>query len=95
LAFRLAENARTEIAHDNQNAFCTDRGDCYLEVPGIAINDDFEVIDEFGTNNSRIFIMAVPYIGGYNSDYSGLDFCEAASARIVRQLFTINYQLLI
>jgi hypothetical protein len=23
--------------------------------------------------------MALPYIGGFNPDYSGLDFCEQAS----------------
>jgi len=31
-------------------------------------------------------MMAVPYIGGYNPDYSGLDFSEAASAKIVNAL---------
>ena len=30
--------------------------------------------------------MAVPYIGGLNPDYSGLDFCETASARIMQAL---------
>jgi hypothetical protein len=28
-------------------------------------------------------MMAVPYIGGFNPDYSGLDFCEAASKEII------------
>jgi len=40
------------------------------------------VIDPYGAYNSRIYIMAIPYIGGYNPDYSGLDFCEAASEKI-------------
>ncbi|MCO6149644.1 FAD/NAD(P)-binding protein [Flavobacterium sp. NRK1] len=53
-----------------------------LKVSGIAINDNFQVTDNYGAYNERIFIMAVPYIGGYNPDYSGLDFCEEASARI-------------
>jgi hypothetical protein len=31
--------------------------------------------------------MAVPYIGGYNPDYSGLDFCEEASEKIIKSMF--------
>lgn len=58
----------------------------YLNVPGIAINDHFQVLDKFNALNERIYMMAVPYIGGYNPDYSGLDFCEAASERIVNAL---------
>jgi hypothetical protein len=30
--------------------------------------------------------MAVPLMGGFNPDYSGLDFCEFASGRIVARL---------
>lgn len=59
-------------------------GDYYLKVPGIKINDYFQVLDKYGAYSDRIYIMAVPYIGGYNPDYSGLDFCEAASANIIR-----------
>jgi len=58
-------------------------GNYYLKVPGISINDHFQVLDRFGSYNDRIYMMAVPYIGGLNPDYSGLDFCEAASARIL------------
>ena len=58
----------------------------YLNVPGIAINDNFQVLDEYGAYNNRIYMMAVPYIGGYNPDYSGLDFCEAASKYVVESL---------
>ncbi len=58
----------------------------YLQVPGITINDNFQVLDKYGAYSDRIYIMAVPYIGGYNPDYSGLDFCEAASARIIKAL---------
>jgi uncharacterized NAD(P)/FAD-binding protein YdhS len=61
-------------------------GDYYLQVPGITINDKFQVIDEYGAYNDRIYIMAVPYIGGYNPDYSGLDFCEEASAAIIKNI---------
>lgn len=63
-----------------QNDLVVKKGDDYLlTVPGITINDHFQVVDEGGQANKRIYIMAVPYIGGYNPDYSGIDFCEAAS----------------
>lgn len=57
-----------------------------LSVSGIAINDNFQVTDSHGAFNDNIYIMAVPYIGGYNPDYSGLDFCEEASGRIAKWL---------
>ncbi|MET4080847.1 putative NAD(P)/FAD-binding protein YdhS [Pedobacter sp. UYP30] len=58
----------------------------YLNVPGIAINDNFQALDEFGALNPRVYVMAVPYISGFNPDYSGLDFGEAASKIIARSL---------
>jgi len=61
-------------------------GDFYLKVSGITINDHFQVVDEYGAFNERIYIMAVPYIGGYNPDYSGLDFSEEASGAIIKKL---------
>lgn len=59
-------------------------GQYHLKVSGLAINDYFQVIDKYGAFNPQLYIMAVPYISGYNPDYSGLDFCEAASKTIVR-----------
>ena len=38
------------------------------------------------TQKTGLYIMAVPYIGGFNPDYSGLDFCENASKAIVEDL---------
>ncbi len=61
-------------------------GRYYLTVPGITINDSFQAVDEYNALNERIYIMAVPFIGGYNPDYSGLDFGEAASVAIVKPL---------
>jgi hypothetical protein len=58
----------------------------YLIVPGIAINDTFQAVGKDSRPNERIYIMAVPYISGYNPDYSGLDFCEEASGRIGREI---------
>lgn len=54
-----------------------------------AINDHFQVVDQFGAYNERIYIMSVPYIGGFNPDYSGLDFCEEASKRITERMFML------
>lgn len=59
----------------------------YLKVPGIAIDDKFRVISKTGQSNARIHMMAVSYLGGYNPDYSGLDFCEEASKIIVTDIF--------
>ncbi|HEY1009843.1 MAG TPA: hypothetical protein VGE58_07015, partial [Daejeonella sp.] len=62
------------------------QGNYYLKVPGITINDNFQVVDLYGISSKRIYIMAVPYIGGYNPDYSGLDFCEEASGLILERI---------
>jgi len=85
LRFRSAEEGRKaqsegkEVTEHSGETF-------YLKVPGVAINDAFQVVDEYGAYNDRIYIMAVPYIGGYNPDYSGLDFGEAASAAIIESI---------
>ena len=64
--------------------------DYYLRVPGIRINDHFQVLNKYGAYNERIYVMAVPHIGGFNPDYSGLDFCEAASEKVVSHLSTLS-----
>ena len=86
LKFRSREKGEAVFSYDRNKVSKSDEGDYYLKVPGIAINDYFQVVDSYGALNPRIYIMAVPYIGGYNPDYSGLDFCEAASSKIVKQL---------
>lgn len=58
-------------------------GSYYLNVSGVTINDNFQVVNESGASNEHIYLMSVPYISGYNPDYSGLDFCEAASKKII------------
>lgn len=76
-----------ELMTAGHKGVCKTTDGYYLNVPGIAINDYFQVLDEFGGLNPRIYIMAVPYISGFNPDYSGLDFGEAASGIIVKSIF--------
>jgi hypothetical protein len=62
-------------------------GHFFMQVPGVNISDNFEVVDVHGEPNPHIFLMAVPHIGGFNPDYSGLDFCERASQLIAARIF--------
>ncbi|HEK19953.1 MAG: hypothetical protein C0154_00965 [Mucilaginibacter sp.] len=86
LRFKDLEKGLIEKDKGNKNVYTDHEGNYYLQVPGIAINDNFEAVDSYGALNERIYIMAVPYIGGYNPDYSGLDFGEAASDIIVKSI---------
>ncbi len=86
LKFNSAVEGRKAMI-EGKEVVLTRFGDFYLKVSGITINDHFQVVDDYGAFNDRIYVMAVPYIGGYNPDYSGLDFSEAASAAIVKRLF--------
>lgn len=86
LKFRNPSEGEAAMAEGLQNIGKDNAGDYYLRVPGITINDNFQVVDDYGALNERIYMMAVPYIGGYNPDYSGLDFCEAASAAIAKSM---------
>ena len=90
LSFRSAEAGAKELENGNKDVGQDSQGNFHLNVPGININDHFQVLDKYGFNNDRIYIMAVPYIAGLNPDYSGLDFCEAASERIVKVLMNSN-----
>lgn len=86
LAFNSNSRALEEKANGNKNI--RKKGShYYLKVPGIKITDHFQVINARDQVDPRVFVMAVPYIGGYNPDYSGLDFCEEASARIMNKIF--------
>ena len=89
LQFRSVVEAEKAIAAGNKQVEQDKDGQYCLRVQGITINDNFQIVDEAGVANERIYIMAVPYIGGYNPDYSGLDFCEAASKIVKEKIF--NY----
>ncbi|MEO3407644.1 FAD/NAD(P)-binding protein [Mucilaginibacter sp. CAU 1740] len=86
IRFKDRQNAIAGIAAGNEQVHLAEDGNYYLKVPGVTIDDHFRVIDGAGRTNKRIHMMAVPFIGGYNPDYSGLDFGEAASARIIEKL---------
>lgn len=86
LRFQSAERGKEEVDGGNELVEQDDDGSYYLKVPGITINDNFQVVDDKGIANKRIYILAVPYIGGYNPDYSGIDFCEAASAKVLKAI---------
>lgn len=85
LAFRDVLKAREESQQGNKEV-CFEKGTGYLNVPGIAINDSFQLLNVYAQYNKCLYIMAVPYIGGYNPDYSGLDFCEEAAHRVAKGL---------
>lgn len=78
-AEQLLEDGAKDIHKDQKHTY-------YLHLPGIMINDHFQVVDDYGAFNERIYVMAVPLIGGVNPDYSGLDFCATASAKIAKSL---------
>ncbi|KFF04139.1 FAD/NAD(P)-binding protein [Flavobacterium reichenbachii] len=86
LKFKSDEAGQNAFTQNNKIVEKDIQGDYFLHVSGIAINDNYQIIDQYGAYNKNIYIMAVPYIGGFNPDYSGLDFCEAASERIVDEI---------
>ena len=86
LKFKSNEKAAAEEEKENKLVSKNEDGTYLLQVPGITINDAFQVVDHSGEANDRIYIMAVPYIGGYNPDYSGIDFSEMASAEVLKKI---------
>lgn len=86
LWFKSLDIGRKELESGNERVKADNNGGFYLTVPGVAINDSFQAIDDYGAFNERLYIMAVPYIGGYNPDYSGLDFCQEASKHIINSI---------
>lgn len=86
LQFRSASLGRKQMEAEDPLVNKDSKDRYFLQVPGITINDNFQVVNAEGIANNRIYIMAVPYIGGYNPDYSGIDFCEAASEGVVKSV---------
>ncbi|WP_221392754.1 FAD/NAD(P)-binding protein [Dyadobacter sp. NIV53] len=90
IKFKSVDKGSAAMAKGNKDVTQEVNGDYYLKVPGITINDNFQIVDRAGVANNRVYIMAVPYIGGFNPDYSGLDFCEQASTSIVESILEIS-----
>ncbi|MDR3008286.1 MAG: hypothetical protein LBV59_10155 [Sphingobacterium sp.] len=86
LRFRSVEHAKEELLAGNDHMFVAPDGAIFLQVPGVKIDDSFQLVDQRGHSSQRLFMMAVPYIGGYNPDYSGLDFCAATSEIIADRI---------
>jgi 7,8-dihydro-6-hydroxymethylpterin-pyrophosphokinase len=86
LRFKDPAIAEEQLRDGNKDIETDGQGNYALKVSGITINNSFEVVNAQGNANKRIYMMAVPYIGGYNPDYSGLDFCEEASGSIIKSL---------
>jgi len=86
LPFRSAQVAEELLQAGNKEVVKGKDNRFYLQVPGITITDSFRAAGSQDAGNPRIYVMAVPFIGGYNPDYSGLDFCEEAATRIVDDL---------
>ncbi|MET0637485.1 MAG: FAD/NAD(P)-binding protein [Chitinophagaceae bacterium] len=89
LKFRDPEKGKKAREKDPDKIVQRDNA-IYLKVPGVAITDTFKVVGREGYHNPRIRLMAVPYIGGYNPDYSGLDFCEEAAKHIINDLLGLK-----
>ncbi|MCD9854448.1 FAD/NAD(P)-binding protein [Epilithonimonas sp. JDS] len=75
-ALELQENSEVSVIKGQNDNY-------YMKVHGLEINDYFQSLDTYGQAVDNLFIMAVPFIGGLNPDYSGLDFCDTAASRIV------------
>lgn len=86
LRFRSVEQAKEQMLAGNDHMFVAPDGAIFLQVPGVKIDDRFRLVDHSGNASQRLFMMAVPYMGGYNPDYSGLDFCAATSAIIASKI---------
>jgi hypothetical protein len=88
LKFRSSQEGRNAMSVRKDVSYLNEY--YYLKVSGIAIHDHFKTVDEKGCSNNRIYMMAVPYIGGYNPDYSGLDFYDEAAKVISKSLLGEN-----
>lgn len=86
LGFKDSSNAQKLLDDKEVDLFKDSNDKYYMKVHGLEINDHFQSLDNYGQAVEGLFIMAVPFIGGLNPDYSGLDFCDTAANRIVKAL---------
>ena len=86
IRFKENEEAEKLIKENDPKVYKGFNDNYYLNVSGLEINDHFQSLDSYGAIVQNLYIMAVPFIGGLNPDYSGLDFCDTAGARIAQSM---------
>lgn len=86
LRFKTQKSAQTMLRQGATNVTQSTDGHYWLTVSGLAINDHYQLLLKDGQPCARYFIMAVPYISGFNPDYSGFDFCDQVSSLIVDKI---------
>jgi uncharacterized NAD(P)/FAD-binding protein YdhS len=87
IKFRSPEEALKEKVKNNKDVI--QQGDSwFLKVPGIAVTDSFCPINKDGHINRRIYLLASPFISGYNPDFSGLDFCATVAKIVTEDIFS-------
>ncbi len=86
LNFKNNDAAQKIAADERINIHKGFNNNYYMDVHGLEINDHFQSLTNYGEIVKGLYIMAVPFIGGLNPDYSGLDFCDTAGARIANSL---------
>lgn len=86
LRFASEDGAKKQMEKGNKSVIAGDAGKYLLQLPGVNINDYFQPLDIYGVANTRLYMMTVPFIAGLNPDYSGLDFCENSSEKIIDSL---------
>lgn len=62
----------------------------HQNVDGLQISDTFQVVNEKGEANKRIYLLTVAFMKGLNPDYSGIDFFEHASELVVKSNFQLK-----
>lgn len=86
LDFKDANIGKEMLDENKENIHKGYNNNYYLQVSGLGINDYFQSINIYKETISSIYIMTVPFIGGLNPDYSGLDFCDTAGERIAESI---------
>lgn len=94
LGFKEYENGKEIFKKNTENVVEGHNNNYYLKVPGLGINDYFQALNVYGEATDSLFIMAVPFIGGLNPDYSGLDFCDTAAEKIAEALSNYNTSII-
>jgi hypothetical protein len=86
VCFKDKTQGEKQRSLDSKNVTMGADGEYYLRLKGFAINDEYQPLLANGKPSERYFIMAVPFISGFNPDYSGFDFCDQVSTIIVDKL---------